>query len=49
MATDYTPYEGRRVRGWPTTVLVGGHVVVEGSRVVDDTARGRHLPAAPLR
>jgi dihydropyrimidinase len=49
MATDHTPYEGRRVLGWPTTVLVGGHVVVDGARVVDDTARGRHLPAAPLR
>ncbi|GAA4306021.1 dihydropyrimidinase [Klenkia terrae] len=47
-ATDYTPYEGRTVTGWPTTVVVGGHVVVDGGRVVDDTARGRHLPAAPL-
>jgi dihydropyrimidinase len=49
MATDYTPYEGRAVTGWPSTVVVGGRVVVDGGDVVDATPRGRHLPAAPLR
>ncbi|WP_092805336.1 dihydropyrimidinase [Rhodococcus globerulus] len=48
MATDYTPYEGRRLRGKPVTVVVGGHVVVHDGILVDDTPRGRHLPAAPL-
>jgi len=48
MATDYTPYEGRQVTGWPATVLVGGRVVVDGSQLVDPQPRGRHLPAAPL-
>lgn len=49
MATDYTPYEGRQVTGWPVTVLVGGRVVVDGSRIIDATPRGQHLPADPLR
>jgi dihydropyrimidinase len=49
MATDYTPFEGRSITGWPTTVVVRGRVVVDDSRVVDATPLGRHLPAAPLR
>ncbi|MFI5718748.1 dihydropyrimidinase [Nocardia sp. NPDC051750] len=48
MATDYTPYEGRRLRGKPVTVLVGGFVVVEDGILVDATPRGRHLQADPL-
>ncbi|GGL16507.1 dihydropyrimidinase [Nocardia jinanensis] len=48
MATDYTPYEGRRLRGKPVTVLVGGFVVVEDGKLVDATPRGRHLRADPL-
>ncbi len=48
MATDYTPYEGIRLRGKPVTVLVGGEIVVHDGRLVDATARGRHLEAAPL-
>ncbi|WP_063036714.1 dihydropyrimidinase [Nocardia grenadensis] len=48
MATDYTPYEGRRLRGKPVTVLVGGRVVVENGQLVDATPRGRHLRADPL-
>lgn len=48
MATDYTPYEGRRLRGKPVTVLVGGVVVVDEGRLIDATHRGRHLRAEPL-
>ncbi|MBD0736735.1 amidohydrolase family protein [Streptomyces sp. CBMA29] len=48
MATDYTPYEGRTVTGKPTTVVVGGRVVVDADRLVDPTPRGRHLPATRL-
>ena len=29
----YTPYEGRKVKGWPATVLSRGRVVVDGSPV----------------
>ncbi|SNT42284.1 dihydropyrimidinase [Rhodococcoides kyotonense] len=48
MATDYTPYQGRRMRGKPVTVLVGGRVVVHDGELVDATPRGRHLEADPL-
>jgi dihydropyrimidinase len=49
MATDYTPYEGLEVTGWPETVVVGGRVVVEGGELVDSEPRGRALRASELR
>lgn len=48
MATDYTPYEGHRLRGKPVIVLVRGVVVVDDSELIDATPRGRHVEAAPL-
>lgn len=48
MATDYTPYEGRELAGWPSTVIVGGAVVIDGGAVVNDSPRGRALISAPL-
>jgi dihydropyrimidinase len=48
MATDYTPYEGRRVTGWPETVVVGGRPVVTAGRLTDPEPRGRHLRSGPL-
>lgn len=47
MATDYTPYEGREVVGWPRTVVVGGRVVVHDGALLDPTPHGRALPARP--
>jgi dihydropyrimidinase len=38
-AVGYTPYEGREVTGWPTTVISRGEVIVQDGRV--DAARGR--------
>ena len=40
----YTPYEGRRLRGWPVTVVSRGRVVVEDGKL-DGRARQRRLPA----
>jgi dihydropyrimidinase len=48
MATDYTPYEGMNVTGWPTTVVVGGKVLVEDGRLLDPEPRGRHLRSRAL-
>jgi dihydropyrimidinase len=42
-AVDYTPYEGLKVKGWPTTVLSRGEVVVENGEPVDAPGRGRFL------
>ncbi|MFD3586863.1 hypothetical protein [Streptomyces sp. NPDC058683] len=49
MATDYTPYEGMPVTGWPETVVVGGRPVVEAGRLTDTERRRRHLRSGPLR
>ena len=35
METDYTPYEGRTVAGWPWLVMLRGQVVMEDGVVVD--------------
>jgi dihydropyrimidinase len=49
MDTDYSPYEGRSVTGWPVTVLSRGRVVVEDGRVLDPGPVGEFLPAGPVR
>jgi dihydropyrimidinase len=42
-AVDYTPYEGRRVTGWPTTVISRGEVVVSEGALLGAHGRGRFL------
>ena len=42
-ACDYTPYEGMRVRGWPTLVFSRGEVVVEEGKLLAAPGRGRFL------
>lgn len=48
MKTDYTPYEGMNLIGRPTVVLVRGVVVVDEGKLVNNSARGRHVPAGPV-
>lgn len=40
---DYTPYEGMTIRGWPTTVLSRGEVVVENGALNAEPGRGQFL------
>jgi len=40
----YTPYEGMTVKGWPTTVLLRGNVVVEGDRLLAKRGSGKFIP-----
>ena len=40
---DYTPYEGRRVKGWPVTTLSRGEVVWDDGKVLGQPGRGRFL------
>src|SRR6201984_2806794 len=42
----YTPYEGRRLRGWPVTVLSRGRVVVEDGKLTAERGSGNFLPCA---
>lgn len=45
MATDYTPYEGIEVRGWPTTVISRGELVIDHGEFVGAPGHGRFVPA----
>jgi len=42
----YTPYEGRRLHGWPVTVLSRGRIAVEDGRLVATRGTGQFLPCA---
>jgi dihydropyrimidinase len=42
----YTPYEGRRLRGWPVTVLSRGRVVVEDGKLLAARGSGAFLPCS---
>jgi dihydropyrimidinase len=48
METDYTPYEGRELTGWASTVVSAGRVVVDEGEFHDPGPVGRPLDAAPL-
>lgn len=40
-AVGFTPYAGRKVRGWPTTVIRRGAAIVEGERLLAEPGSGR--------
>jgi len=42
----YTPYEGRRLRGWPVTVLSRGRIVVENGNLIAARGSGAFQPCA---
>lgn len=48
MSTDYTPYEGRSVNGWPSTVIARGRVVVDEGKLLDPGPVGDYLAAGPI-
>jgi dihydropyrimidinase len=48
MQTDYSPYEGLQLHGWPTTVIAAGRVVLDHGDLVDPGPVGRHLPASEI-
>lgn len=41
--TGYTPWAGRTVTGWPTTVVRRGEIIVEGRRLTGRAGSGRFL------
>lgn len=43
---DYTPYEGRKVTGWPITTLSRGEAVWDKGEVLGKPGRGRFLRCA---
>jgi len=40
----YTPFAGRKVLGWPTTVLSRGRVIVADGKRSVEAGTGRFLP-----
>ncbi|GBD48876.1 dihydropyrimidinase [Methylopila sp. Yamaguchi] len=44
--SDYTPYEGIAVKGWPVTTIVRGRPVVRDGELVGAKAHGRHVARA---
>jgi dihydropyrimidinase len=42
----YTPYEGRRLRGWPVTVISRGRIIVEDGNLSAARGSGTFLPCA---
>ncbi|MEM7523070.1 MAG: dihydropyrimidinase [Pseudomonadota bacterium] len=41
--SDYTPWEGFEVTGWPVATILRGKVIVRDGALVDDGRRGGHL------
>jgi dihydropyrimidinase len=46
---DYTPYEGRVVRGYPRVVLLRGQVIVDDAQFVGHVGQGQFVAAQPAR
>ncbi|HEV8677974.1 MAG TPA: dihydropyrimidinase [Stellaceae bacterium] len=42
----YTPYEGRHLHGWPTTVLSRGRLIVDAGNLIAERGSGNFLPCA---
>jgi dihydropyrimidinase len=42
--TGYTPFAGRKLRGWPVTVLSRGRVIVADGKRSVEAGSGRFLP-----
>jgi dihydropyrimidinase len=40
----YTPYAGRQLQGWPSTVLSRGHIIVQDGKLDAERGRGRFIP-----
>ncbi|TKB23877.1 dihydropyrimidinase [Desulfopila sp. IMCC35006] len=44
---DYSPYEGMLVRGWPTTTIVRGRIVVREGKLLADQGWGQYIDRGP--
>jgi len=42
--SDYSPYEGRVLRGWPVRTIVRGTTVMQDHRVTGAAGHGRYIP-----
>jgi D-hydantoinase len=42
--SDYTPYEGMEIKGWPVLTMLRGKVVVKDGEMVAEPGLGRYIP-----
>ena len=42
--SDYSPWEGWQIRGWPVTTILRGKVVVEHGKLLGTTGDGQLVP-----
>lgn len=42
--SDFEPYDGYEITGWPVTVIARGDVIVEDGHVISKPGRGQFLP-----
>lgn len=48
METDYSPYEGLSIIGWPNTVIAKGRVVVDDGQLIDPGPVGEFIAAEAM-
>jgi dihydropyrimidinase len=44
--SDFSPFEGKRLRGWPVATIKGGKIIARDGKIVSK-ANGRYLPRRP--
>jgi dihydropyrimidinase len=44
--SDFSPFEGKRLRGWPVATIKGGKIIARDGKIVSE-ANGRYLPRKP--
>jgi dihydropyrimidinase len=44
--SDFSPFEGKRLRGWPVATIKGGTIIARDGKIVAP-ANGRYLPRRP--
>jgi dihydropyrimidinase len=42
--SDYTPYEGLEIQGWPVLTMLRGNVIVKDGEMIGNTGIGRYIP-----
>jgi dihydroorotase-like cyclic amidohydrolase len=45
--SDFSPFEGKRLRGWPVATIKGGRIVARDGKLLEDRPTGRYLPRRP--
>lgn len=47
--SDYTPYEGKRLKGWPVLTMLRGQVIARSGKVTAEPGFGRYVSRRPKK